>query len=280
MDAEVTLQEAADALGVHYMTAYRYVRLGQLPARKAGATWRVRVVDVEALRDAPKPRPGRKPRAGSPGRHWAERLEARLLAGDASGAAGVLDAALAAGLDIDGAYLDVLAPAMARIGDRWAAGELDVADEHRSSALALEVMARLAPRFRPRGRTRGSVVLGAAPGERHRLPVSILADLVRCRGFAVDNLGADVPAASFATAAGAANRLVAVGVSVTVADHLAGAGEAIAGVRGAVGDGVAVLVGGAAVTSAEVARSLGADHWAADGRMALDLLEGLAPRRT
>ena len=30
--AELTLQEAADALGVHYMTAYRYVRLGLLAA--------------------------------------------------------------------------------------------------------------------------------------------------------------------------------------------------------------------------------------------------------
>ncbi|MCU1344909.1 MAG: hypothetical protein JWL70_1175, partial [Acidimicrobiia bacterium] len=32
--SELTLHEAADALGVHYMTVYRYVRLGLLPARK------------------------------------------------------------------------------------------------------------------------------------------------------------------------------------------------------------------------------------------------------
>ena len=32
----LTLAEAANHLGVHYMTAYRYVRTGQLPARKAG----------------------------------------------------------------------------------------------------------------------------------------------------------------------------------------------------------------------------------------------------
>src|ERR1700722_17230894 len=30
------LQEAADQLGVHYMTAYRYVRTGRLPARRVG----------------------------------------------------------------------------------------------------------------------------------------------------------------------------------------------------------------------------------------------------
>ena len=32
--ATISLQEAADQLGVHYMTVYRYVRHGRLPARK------------------------------------------------------------------------------------------------------------------------------------------------------------------------------------------------------------------------------------------------------
>ena len=36
MSATFTLQEAADELGVHYMTAYRYVRLGLLDAAKVG----------------------------------------------------------------------------------------------------------------------------------------------------------------------------------------------------------------------------------------------------
>ena len=35
--ADLTLHEAAELLGVHYMTAYRYVRLGVLPAVKVGA---------------------------------------------------------------------------------------------------------------------------------------------------------------------------------------------------------------------------------------------------
>ena len=33
------LQEAADQLGVHYMTAYRYVRTGRLPATRIGSQW-------------------------------------------------------------------------------------------------------------------------------------------------------------------------------------------------------------------------------------------------
>ena len=36
---EVSLHEAAAMLDVHYMTAYRYVRLGLLPAHKAAVSY-------------------------------------------------------------------------------------------------------------------------------------------------------------------------------------------------------------------------------------------------
>ncbi len=48
-DELITLNEAADRLGVHYMTAYRYVRTGRLHGVKDGTEWRVRASDVEAL---------------------------------------------------------------------------------------------------------------------------------------------------------------------------------------------------------------------------------------
>ena len=34
----LTLPEVAEKLGVHYMTAYRYVRTGRLPAKRSGST--------------------------------------------------------------------------------------------------------------------------------------------------------------------------------------------------------------------------------------------------
>ena len=52
----MTLQEAAERLGVHYMTAYRYVRTGKLPAEKAGVHWMVDPADVDRLRTAPTSR--------------------------------------------------------------------------------------------------------------------------------------------------------------------------------------------------------------------------------
>ena len=55
------LREAADALGVHYQTAYGWVRQGSLPARKTGRGYEVLDSDVLALAErrtsgaAPRP---------------------------------------------------------------------------------------------------------------------------------------------------------------------------------------------------------------------------------
>ena len=46
---EITLQQAADRLGVHYMTAYRYIRLGILGAHKVGGRWLVDPPDLDRL---------------------------------------------------------------------------------------------------------------------------------------------------------------------------------------------------------------------------------------
>ena len=72
----LTLQEVADLLGVHYMTVYRYVRLGLLEASKVAGTWQVTPAALAELRDrsavvpavaGPRPPPGAVGRApGAP----------------------------------------------------------------------------------------------------------------------------------------------------------------------------------------------------------------------
>ncbi|MEL6892517.1 MAG: B12-binding domain-containing protein, partial [Actinomycetota bacterium] len=213
MSEPMTLQEAADALDVHYMTAYRYVRLGLLDARKVGGSWQVTADALEAFRaerDDRSPDDGTTPRRGSQA-PWAERFEARLVAGDGRGAWGVVEAAMAAGHDLDAVYLQVLTPAMVSIGDRWAAGELDVSIEHRASGIAMRIIGRLGHRFVRRGRSRGAVVVGAPPGEFHALPTAIISDLLRMRGWEVSDLGADVPIESLLFALGDVADVKAVG---------------------------------------------------------------------
>ena len=76
------LQSAADALGVHYQTAYRWVRSGRLPAQLTGGKYLVSAHDVAEV-GANRERP-QTPAAPSPARlqRQSERLHQALLDGD------------------------------------------------------------------------------------------------------------------------------------------------------------------------------------------------------
>lgn len=252
----VGLRDAAERLGVHYMTIYRYVRTGRLPARRDGATWRVAITDLERLR-APDPRPSR---TRATGQLRPTRLLDRMVAGDEAGAWSIVEEALTSGTTASEVYLDVLAPALRVIGAQWEHGQLSVAAEHRASAVATRLVGRLGPMFARRGLSRGTVVLGAPEGDLHALPSAIVADLLRGRGFDVLDLGANTPVSSFVESARGANRLVAVLVGASSNDAVA----RLAGIAAALrADGVTapIYFGGGAVSDEGLARELGADGW-------------------
>ena len=297
-DRRMNLKQVARALDVHYMTAYRYVRQGRLPAVRAGNVWLVEPDDVAALaaaagpaggpgatgagtgaRDGGGPSAGATGGAGRPGVEtpvdWAGRFGDRLLAGDEVGAWTVVSQALASGHTPQRCYLELISGSMATIGDDVAGGRLTVADQYVATATAQRVGARLGARFRRRGRSRGTVVLGAPAGERHALPIAVVADLARLAGFTVVELGADVPPEAFGLAARRAERLVAVGIGVTTVDHLDAARAAVAAVAGAV-PGTPIVLGGQAVRNPEVAGLLGVHEWAPDGAALVTALDRLA----
>jgi excisionase family DNA binding protein len=266
----ISLREAADRLGVHYMTVYRYVRTGRLAAVREGTEWRVQTEDVDHLRNGTE-RARRRPR-GSRGAARA-RLEARLIAGDEVGAWLVVESALASGASPSEIYLVLLVPTLAAIGDRWEAGDLTVADEHRATVVAQRLVGRLGPRMARRGRKRGTIVLGAVAGEEHALPGAILADLIRGAGFDVVDLGPNTPTDSFVDAARGASRLVAVVVGAITSGRDADVQRAVAGLHGS-GVAAAVLVGGPGIADEEHARRLGADGWTGhDAQRALAAIE-------
>jgi len=269
---EVTLHEAAEMLDVHYMTAYRYVRLGLLPAHKAAGTWRVDLHDLREFQGQ-NPQPIDADASLKKNVVWWERLEARLLAGDGSGAWAVVEAALVAGVSLEDVYTKVLSPALVSIGDQWARGELEIYREHQASAIVSRIMGRLGPRFVGRGRTKGSIVVGAPQGEHHGLVVSMVADLLRQRGWEVFDLGADLPAHSFVAAVSNTPDVVAACVSITSPTARDAARELVTSLRTSVGDVVPIYVGGAAVLSAEDAQELGAHGWASDVNVLVELLE-------
>lgn len=261
----LTLQQAAERLGVHYMTVYRYVRLGRLPARKSGGTWEVDVADLKTLQQGP----------GSAGRpqnaaDWAKRLEARLIAGDEGGAWGVVEAALTSGMEPAEIYTEALGPALASVGTRWHDGDLSIGAEHLASAVASRIVGRLGPRFARKGRSRGRVIVATPQGERHALPSAMLSDLFRGAGFEVIDLGVDVPPEALAGTIEITDSPTAVCISTTRAESDRSIRQSVKAVR-AETDAL-LLAGGAAIADAEHARRLGADGWASNGPSAVQIV--------
>lgn len=266
----MTLHEAAESLDVHYMTVYRYVRLGLLEAHKSGKQWRV---TRDALDRFTSRSESRGPASDAP---WAERLESRMIAGDANGAWSVVEAALAAGHSPTDVYAAYLAPALQSIGDKWQSGELAVHDEHLASSVAARLIGRLGPRFSRRGRPRGTVIIAMPPGDDHGLSSAMIADIVRSAGYSVLDLGANTPVESLETTAARTDDLVAVCLSVVYDAALQDLSSMIAAVR-RVSPEVPVFVGGRAILGATEASTFGADGWAGSLDEVADLIEERRP---
>ena len=262
----LTLPQVADKLGLHYMTVYRCVRTGRLPATRVRGAWQV---DPADLAHVERSRQGTRTAGKAPSR---ARLEARLLASDEAGAWDVLEEALASGMEPDEVLLELVAPALHSIGTLWEDGKASVADEHRASSVAARLISRLGARFARRGHRRGTVILAAAPGDLHGFPVSIAANLLRWRGFDVVELGADTPSDALAETAAGEPDLVAVGIACTAGGSPQAARRAIAALRKSVPN-VPVLIGGAAVADAAHARRLGADVFT--GRLADEVVRSV-----
>jgi MerR family transcriptional regulator, light-induced transcriptional regulator len=207
------LRDAAEMLGVHYQTAYAWVRQGVLPARKTGRGYDVREGDVSAL--AARRASGTAPRPDIRVRDWAaqaDRLHAAIMAGDETTARHVF-ARLARGVPLTDLCSRIIAPALQRIGDDWASGEATIAAEHRASAICERLIA--ARTHQPQGRPRGIAVVSTPPGERHGLPALMATACLREDRWLVHHLAADLPVAELTGLAGEAGASLVVLSSAT-----------------------------------------------------------------
>ena len=261
---QLNLKQVARLLDVHYMTVYRYVRHGRLAAHRDGTGWVVERADAEALLAGP----GAVTDAAV---DWAERLAGRLRVGDEVGAWTVVRDAQAAGHDIERVHLEVVAGAIGRLE-----GPLD---ERIGLTTAGRIVARLGAKCTRRGRKRGTVLLATPPGEHHGLSLALVANLVRHAGFDAVEVGTDTPADHLLHAVEriGVDELIAVGLSVTVAERFDATVTVIRAVRAAHPD-LAVLVGGQAVRNRTVAELAGATAWSA-GPDLVATLDALALRR-
>jgi methanogenic corrinoid protein MtbC1/DNA-binding XRE family transcriptional regulator len=187
-----------------------------------------------------------------------------LVRGDAAMAHAVVEQARARGWTTEQVYLHLFVPAQVEIGARWRARTLTAADEHLATEITLGQMDRLRDGFAARGGAAGRVVVACVDGETHAIGARMLADFLMLHGFAIDYVGASVPAddlVRFVTR----RRPDLVALSVTQAEHLPALRETAAALK-RLASPPAILAGGAALPGSRGAAALGVDAIAADAR--------------
>lgn len=187
------LRDAAESLGVHYQTAYGWVRKGTLPARKTPRGYEVSEGDVRALAESRSD--GAEPRREIRVRDWAAQADGlydALVVGDDARARRLFER-LSPGVPLIDVCDLIIAPALRRIGLDWAAGRVSVAVEHRATAICEQLIGSRARQ--PQGRPRGTAVTATPAGEHHALPALMAATVLREDRWRVHHLGTDLPVA-------------------------------------------------------------------------------------
>ncbi len=214
------LRDAAETLGVHYQTAYGWVRQGTLPARKTPPATRCgKATCATCWPDGRQAQGAQEVQV----REWARqaiRMYVALVTGDEARARRKFTR-LTAGAPLSTVCDQVIAPALHRIGAGWAAGEISVAAEHRATAICEQLIASQVRQ--PQGRPRGVAVTATAPGERHALPTLMAAACLREDHWRVHHLAADLPAADvIALAAGTGAGLIVLSSTTATGARAAG----------------------------------------------------------
>lgn len=189
----MNLQDAAAVIGVHYQTAYRWVRDGSLTATK-GPSNSYEVTDDEVRRFLARRLVPVAPPTRILVRDWehhAERLMETLLEGDELAARALVDRLSDGSVSILELCENLLSPVLVDIGDRWHSGTVSVAHEHRATAICERILGRISTH--PRGRPRGTAVITTPLGDLHSMPSAMAALALREDRWRIHHLGASVP---------------------------------------------------------------------------------------
>jgi MerR family transcriptional regulator, light-induced transcriptional regulator len=201
---------------------------------------------------------------------FAKHLEAALLYADVRTAETIARDAVAAGMSVGLVDDAVVRPAMARIGERWARGEITMGEEHVATEIVLRmlVLLREMETLHVR-RWNASVLLAALEGERHVVGLTMVADLLEDAGFRVLFAGGDLPLSGFASlldhhvpdlvafSATMPSNLVTLDPAVRMAQE--------AGVKGAIAGGAAVESGSHRIPGLQTSNSVQGVVETADG---------------
>jgi 5-methyltetrahydrofolate--homocysteine methyltransferase len=162
--------------------------------------------------------------------------------------------------------------AMDVIGERFACGEAFIPELVMAGEIMRTIAAKLKPYLSgvPAGPKVGMVVIGTVKGDIHDIGKDIVVTMLDIAGFAVVDLGVDVPAERFVQAV-RERRPQIVGLSGLLTVAIEAMKSTIAEIDAAgVRNGVRIMVGGAPITE-QVRSYAGADGWGKDAVEAVEL---------
>jgi 5-methyltetrahydrofolate--homocysteine methyltransferase len=188
-----------------------------------------------------------------------------------------VEAALQAGLPARTILDDGMLSAMAEVGRLFEEGECYVPEMMISARAMKAGLAKLQPHMKQTNvQAAGIVALGTVKGDLHDLGKNLVGMMLEGAGFTIKDLGVDVPAERFVTAADEVDVIglsalltTTMGSMKTTLDALDAAGKR---------PKVKVIVGGAPITD-DYARHIGADGYAADASRAVALAKSLISQR-
>jgi len=200
-----------------------------------------------------------------------------IIDGEAEQAADLARQALAQGLDPLAAIDQGFVPGVLYVGEQFGRGEMFLPDLVLAGEALKAAVAVLEPEMQRRGvqrQTLGKVVLGTVKGDIHEIGKTLVGAVLTAHGFAVYDLGVDVPFAQFAAKAREVGADI-VGVSALLTTTMAGQRAVIQALEEAdLRPQVKVMVGGAPVTR-RWAEEIGADGYGEDAIAAVAVAKRL-----
>jgi 5-methyltetrahydrofolate--homocysteine methyltransferase len=180
--------------------------------------------------------------------------------------------ALDAGESAERVLREGLIPAMDRVGVRFKNGELYIPEVLLAARAMHAGMAILKPILSKSTETiAGKVLIGTVKGDLHDIGKNLVVMMIEGGGFDVIDLGIDVPASRFVEAV-KEHRPQVVGMSALLTTTMVEMKKTIQALEEAGQKGrVKIIVGGAPVTE-DFAKDIGADGYAPDAAVAVDVV--------
>lgn len=180
--------------------------------------------------------------------------------------------------DKPGEILDAMVNAMSIVGDKFSAGTIFIPE----MLIAAKAMAKGVEILKPHlvekaSESLGTCVIGTVKGDLHDIGKNLVSMMIESAGFAMVDLGVDVPAERFVQAIRENENVTLVACSGLLSTTMPALEETVKALGGSGLAGFKVIVGGAPVTH-EFAEEIGADGFAPDAGSAAALAKEIVAK--